>query len=137
MTGKEFMQWLEDHNACLEAVEWALTQRYQTPRYLWENCNHGEWMLWLLDKTEPGPDVLVVAYRAVNRAMTYAGVNTATVFDATTCEEAARAAWAAWAAEAAGGAAWAAWAARAAEHQTCANDCRELLDLPELFKLGG
>jgi hypothetical protein len=47
------VQKLTKLGACHEAVEWARTQPdWET---LWNNCERGDWMLWLLGKLAGGP----------------------------------------------------------------------------------
>ena len=44
---------LQELNACNEAIVWAETQpNWET---LWNNCERGDWMLWLLGKLSKGP----------------------------------------------------------------------------------
>ena len=46
------VQVLTDLNACHEAIKWARTQpNWKT---LWNNCERGDWMLWLIGKTIAG-----------------------------------------------------------------------------------
>ena len=179
-----FLDWLKEHGACSEAVEWVESMPKQTPSYLWKNCPNGDWMLWVHEKAGTDFEVLVpVVYNCANRAMKHAGVDTVVIVDSVTAAEAAEAAelaWAeaveaaesaweeavawearesawsaksklaeaaAWSAAAAAGAAAggaesklaaeaeeveeAAGAARAVEQKLIADECRELLPMPE------
>ena len=46
------VQKLIDLNACSEAVEWVKTQK--NAEQAWNNCDRGDWMLWLIGKTIAG-----------------------------------------------------------------------------------
>jgi hypothetical protein len=46
MNNEEFLQLLNKIGACHEAVEWIGKRDLQTA---WNECQHGSWMLWLLD----------------------------------------------------------------------------------------
>lgn len=53
---KKHTQYLKRLNACSEAIEWA--EQYPTLQQAWDNCERGDWMLWLAGKQsgEPGTD---------------------------------------------------------------------------------
>ena len=127
---------LKELDACDDAIEWA--KDYDNLQQAWDNCQRGDWMIWLINKMEWSNDkdlrLMAVAFarqvqhlmndqRSINAldvAQRYANGET-TVDELKAAWAAARAAWAA--ARAAGAAAWAAWdaawaaarAARAAE----------------------
>jgi hypothetical protein len=133
---------LKELDACDEAIEWA--KDYDNLQQAWDNCQRGDWMIWLINKMEWSNDkdlrLMAVAFarqvqhlmndqRSINAldvAERYAN-GEANIEELTEARAAAAAvaAWAAWgaawaAAWAAGAAAWAAaWAAaraaRAAE----------------------
>ena len=46
------VQKLTELNACHKAVEWAKKQK--NPQQAWDNCERGDWMLWLICKTIAG-----------------------------------------------------------------------------------
>lgn len=159
MNRNEFNDWLRAENACQGAVKWCNEHPELSVQELMGICPRGEWILWVYSKAGYAPEVLVpVAYRAATRATGYAadaldmagvqhGLRGLVIHDAESARaagdagDAALAAWdAARAAEdaaldAARAVAWAAAcaagaAARDAEHQLCADDCRQML--PEL-----
>ena len=39
-------------NACTDAVAWARKQA--SAAIAWKECRHGDWMLWLIGRTEAG-----------------------------------------------------------------------------------
>jgi len=50
---KQFIQKLETMNACSDAVNWIISlPRNITPQQAWELCERGDWMLWLIGKTD-------------------------------------------------------------------------------------
>ena len=51
---KTHITYLKKLNACPEAVGWA--DQFPSFQKAWDNCEHGDWMLWLLGKQvdEPG-----------------------------------------------------------------------------------
>jgi hypothetical protein len=131
---------LKELDACDEAIEWA--KDYDNLQQAWDNCQRGDWMIWLINKMEWSNDkdlrLMAVAFarqvqhlmndqRSINAldvAERYAN-GEANIEELTEARAAARAAKAAASAAAsAAGAAWAAWeaardaawaAARAAE----------------------
>ena len=129
---------LKELDACDDAIEWA--KDYDNLQQAWDNCQRGDWMIWLINKMEWSNDkdlrLMAVAFarqvqhlmndqRSINAldvAQRYAN-GEATVDELRAARDAAwaawaaaEAAWAAWAAaEAARAAAWAAEAAEAAE----------------------
>ena len=46
------VQKLTELNACHKAVKWAKKQK--NPQQAWDNCERGDWMLWLICKTIAG-----------------------------------------------------------------------------------
>jgi hypothetical protein len=50
---------LEKLNACSGAREWALTQK--NPTEAWQNCERGDWMLWLAKKLNVDDKKLTMA----------------------------------------------------------------------------
>ena len=127
---------LKELDACDDAIEWA--KDYDNLQQAWDNCQRGDWMIWLINKMEWSNDkdlrLMAVAFarqvqhlmndqRSINAldvAQRYANGETtvdelkaawAAARAAKAAASAAGAAWAAW--EAARDAAWA--AARAAE----------------------
>jgi len=49
MNNKQIVNLFRKSNACSEAVEWAM-QHGGTPAELWRDCEHGEWMTWIVAK---------------------------------------------------------------------------------------
>ena len=49
---KKHISYLENLNACHKAIEWA--KQFNTLQETWDNCERGDWMLWLLGK-QAGP----------------------------------------------------------------------------------
>jgi len=50
---------LENLNACSDAMEWVLTQKdYKTA---WQNCERGDWMLWLAKRLKVDDKKLTMA----------------------------------------------------------------------------
>lgn len=45
---KEYIKYLNNLNACSDAVEWS--KQFKTSQEAWDKCDHGDWMLWLLGK---------------------------------------------------------------------------------------
>ena len=110
---------LKELEACDEAIEWA--KDYDTLQQAWDNCQRGDWMIWLINEMEWSNEkdlrLMAVAFaRQVQHLMNdQRSINALDVAERYANGEAnieeLTAAWvAAWAA----GAAWAAWAARAA-----------------------
>lgn len=58
MKEKEFQQLLNDLNACEEAVEWAEGKDWKE---VYETCERGDWLLWLLAKTGNDHRLLTLA----------------------------------------------------------------------------
>ena len=50
---KKQIKRLEELEACSEAVEWARDQ--DNPQQAWDDCERGDWMLWLLGHLSGGP----------------------------------------------------------------------------------
>jgi hypothetical protein len=50
MNAQEFQELLKTHNACEEAVEWANGKTWEQ---VYNSCHHGDWLLWLFEKTNP------------------------------------------------------------------------------------
>jgi hypothetical protein len=48
LSKKEFLDILEEKEACLEAVEWVKEDKAETFIELWNTCEQADWMLWLL-----------------------------------------------------------------------------------------
>ena len=53
---KQYIEYLENLNACSEPIKWS--KQFETSQDAWENCERGDWMLWLLGKIagKPGSD---------------------------------------------------------------------------------
>ena len=51
---KNHITYLKRLNACREAVEWA--KDYPTLQQAWNNCERGDWMLWLAGKQSGTPE---------------------------------------------------------------------------------
>ena len=51
---KNHITYLKKLNACNEAVEWA--KDYPTLQQAWNNCERGDWMLWLAGKQSGTPE---------------------------------------------------------------------------------
>jgi hypothetical protein len=51
---KEYIDKIKNLNACSEAVENAL--KYKTSQELWDNCERGDWMLWLIGGLSGKPE---------------------------------------------------------------------------------
>ena len=66
---KNTVETLNDMNACDEAVEWvkAQTELGKTPSWMWKHCPRGDWMLWLVGKTEVPREQIVMAACACAR----------------------------------------------------------------------
>ena len=66
-------------NACDPGVEWARTQKSQ--KAAWNNCERGDWMLWLLGKLAGKPDtksrkkLCLCCAEVAKLALPYAGEN--------------------------------------------------------------
>jgi len=50
---KKHIEYLKKLNACTEAVIWA--KQFNTTQEAWDNCERGDWMLWLLGKQSGKP----------------------------------------------------------------------------------
>ncbi len=80
MDNKTMIETLTSMEACHEAVEWCATQR--SLEVAWENCQHGDWMLWWLGR-KCGPvgspsrkDLALCCCEVAELALPYAGKNT-------------------------------------------------------------
>ena len=51
---KKHITYLKRLNACSEAIEWA--DGFKTMQEVWDNCERGDWMLWLLGKQSGKPE---------------------------------------------------------------------------------
>ena len=51
---KDYISYLKELNACSEAIEWS--KQFKTSQEAWNNCERGDWMLWLLDKQAGKPE---------------------------------------------------------------------------------
>ena len=51
---KNHITYLENLDACSEAVKWA--KDYPTLQQAWNNCDRGDWMLWLVGKQSGPPE---------------------------------------------------------------------------------
>ena len=51
---KDYISYLKELNACSEAVEWS--GQFETSQEAWDNCERGDWMLWLLGKQAGEPE---------------------------------------------------------------------------------
>ena len=120
---------LKELDACDEAIEWA--KDYDNLQQAWDNCQRGDWMIWLINKMEWSNDkdlrLMAVAFaRQVQHLMNdQRSINALDVAERYANGEAnieeLTAAWvAAWAA----GAAWAARAARVAWEAEAAGAAR-------------
>jgi len=59
MLKKDFIQLLKDFNACNDAEEWC-TETKGGPQALWNKCERGDWMLWLIGEIDPDRKRLVL-----------------------------------------------------------------------------
>ena len=59
MTKKDYIQLLKDLNACGSAIEWSKNTK-GGPQMLWNKCNRGDWMLWLISRIDPDRKRLVL-----------------------------------------------------------------------------
>jgi len=50
---KKHITYLKKLNACYDAVEWA--DGFKTMQEVWDNCERGDWMLWLLGRQSGKP----------------------------------------------------------------------------------
>jgi hypothetical protein len=67
----DFNRFLMDHRACDEAKKWCGSIPEATPAELWDQCQIGDWMLWLCGIIgTPPPEQF--AYDCANRAIMYA-----------------------------------------------------------------
>jgi len=53
----EVQQFCKTHEACREGAEWA--SQYQTLADVWANCQRGDWMIWMLDKSGEHKQMIV------------------------------------------------------------------------------
>jgi len=51
-TIEQWIEKLEEFDPCYDAIEWAQIQ--PDPQTLWNNCERGDWMLWLVGKLSGG-----------------------------------------------------------------------------------
>ena len=68
MKGRDFVKWLERHDACQDALDWIADQRHQTPRHLWKVCPRGDWMAWLLAELGVAHEARASAWKAYGEA---------------------------------------------------------------------
>ena len=120
MNRTEFVSYLRDLDACVEALAW-IEQTSGEPADLWAACTRGDWMIWLLAKVsydervmrhiacDCATDVLPIyeRYHPDSRRLRDCITMARRYADGEATEEEKAAAWAA-AADAAEGAAWAA-----------------------------
>ena len=62
---KKYIEELKKLGACSEAIEAA--GKYTTSQKLWDDCNRGDWMLWLIARTQHDRKQLVLAACACAR----------------------------------------------------------------------
>ena len=111
---KTLKEELIELKACEEAIKWV---GEKTPEEAWNTCERGDWMWWLIWKTESATkeqSVRFADFCANNAKERAAALAESAASAAWAAERAAWAAWAAWAAALAESAAWAAFAERAA-----------------------
>ena len=73
MTKRDFIQLLKEKDACSEAVDWC-TETSGSPQQLWDKCERGDWMLWLIGKIDPDHKKLVLtACKCARLALKYVG----------------------------------------------------------------
>ncbi len=51
---KKHIKYLKKLSACRGAVEWA--EQFNTIQEVWDNCERGDWMLWLLGEQSGKPE---------------------------------------------------------------------------------
>ena len=56
---QDFINKLEELDACSEAIGWVETQ--ETIEQAWQNCERGDWLLWLIGKLDIDRKRLVLA----------------------------------------------------------------------------
>ena len=164
MKKDKFVSLLEELNACSEAIKW-MSEFEGTTKQAWQQCDRGDWMLWLLGKVNADRKLMVLSACQCARLVLHlnkdirviTAIETAEAWakDETTLEELDRAAWAAeaaaWAARAAARAArtawaawtaaspgWATWAAEAEKIETlskCADITRQHFSYDDVIKL--
>ena len=72
---KEHTKELGDLNACLEAVEYA--DEFTSLQEAWNECEKGDWMLWLLGRLSGPPDsdsrkeVVLIACKCARLSLKY------------------------------------------------------------------
>ena len=49
MNNKKFLNYLNSKKACENAIEWT---GKRLPKQVWNECERGDWMLWLISKSE-------------------------------------------------------------------------------------
>jgi len=50
MTRQEFLEYLKKENVCRSAVDYVSASKLETLDAIWESCDRGDWMLWLLTR---------------------------------------------------------------------------------------
>jgi len=72
---KKHTIYLKKLNACHDAVEWA--DQFKSMQEVWDNCERGDWMLWLLGKqagkpgTESRKKLVLTACRCARLTLKY------------------------------------------------------------------
>ena len=72
---KEHIIKLKELSACPEAVEWA--SQFETIQEAWDNCERGDWMLWLLGKQVGSPrsksrkELVLIACKCARLSLKY------------------------------------------------------------------
>ena len=57
MTKKDFIKLLKKNKACEDAIKWC-AETTGSPQQLWEKCDRGDWMLWLIAEFSGEPESL-------------------------------------------------------------------------------
>ena len=166
MLKKDFIQLLKDFNACNDAEEWC-TETKGGPQALWNKCERGDWMLWLIGEIDPDRKRLVLTackcarlalkcvkkgdnrpLKAIETAEAWANgkkgvslqdVKDAAAYAADAADAAHAAAYAAYAANAANAAAYAADAADDATRTETLKQCADIVrgDWPKISEVVG
>lgn len=137
LTTKKLLSFVKDLNACQESTEW-LSEFKGTPEKAWEQCERGDWMLWLLARLKADRKKIVSAAcgcarlsldyvpKGEDRSRVAIETAEAWVRSEVSLEDLNNAA----------GAAWAAWAAAgAAVLKQCANITRQYFTFNEVLEL--
>ena len=72
---KKYVEKLKKLNACQDAIEYS--EKFSTLQKAWNECNRGDWMLWLLGRLSGPPDsesrkhVVLIACKCARLSLKY------------------------------------------------------------------